>query len=162
MSENSKIKDGVLFDETGTVLIKYPEDLKAEEYVLPPEVVEIKGSAFWGHRYIKRVICNEGLKSIGDNAFGYSTISSIVLPSTLERIEDCAFKETMIRELFIPSVPKELGSNILKRDKFCTHPPKIKIVLGGLPEDWRLFDGYFSDPYNDFIVEYTAYDSSVE
>ena len=154
----SKFIDGVKFNDDGTVIIKYPSALTAETYIVPPEVVVIKDSAFWGHPYIKKVVCNEGLKRIGNNAFGYSALKEIILPKSIEEIGCCAFKATNIRDIYIPAVPKILGEDILCRDKTCIIPPIIRITLEGTPKDWSDYKYHFFDPFDNFTVTFTSYD----
>ena len=62
-----KIVDGVLFDESGEILIAFPA-AKTGSYTVP-----------------------EGVKEIGFGAFMYTALSQIVFPSTLEKIGNYAF-----------------------------------------------------------------------
>lgn len=61
-----------------------------DEIIFPNNVVSIPKNAFSNFQ-IRKVVLNEGLKSIGNMAFFNSAIQEIVFPSTLEQLEENIF-----------------------------------------------------------------------
>ena len=59
--------------------------------VIPSNVEEIKGEAFYECSRLENVTLNEGLKKIGSEAFVGTKIKSITIPSTVEEIGGGAF-----------------------------------------------------------------------
>ncbi len=60
---------------------------------IPPKVENILGYTFSGAHNLSTVILNEGLKSIGEKAFGSTSFSEITIPSTLTKIENQIFDQ---------------------------------------------------------------------
>lgn len=108
------VKDGVLFDRSGTVLVDYPADREDREYVIPDGTEIIAEYSFrCGHlkcvkfadsvrtvgksafMYVEEVYFNEGLKEIGDYAFSACmNLNEIILPESLEKLGRRAFDLT--------------------------------------------------------------------
>jgi len=53
--------------------------------------------------YVEAVVVEEGVTSIGDNAFGMLSVRNIVLPDSLKTIGQAAFESTQISQITIPS-----------------------------------------------------------
>ena len=88
------IKDGVTFDESGTMLVKYPAGLTARKYTVPKEVVTIAQSAFQNQRYLTELDFESGsqLTTIGEKAFmSCYSLESIIIPNTLSSLGKNAF-----------------------------------------------------------------------
>ena len=68
-----------------------------EEFVAPQGLKKICGAAFCGCKSLKRVVLNEGLKTLSDDDFSgvfeKSGIEEIRLPSTLKKIDRCTFSK---------------------------------------------------------------------
>lgn len=75
----------------------------------PESVTEVKPYVFYKVRSITSVTLHDGIKSIGDGAFGYTKITSIVLPANLETIGDNAFRNSALESLDLPSNLRSIG-----------------------------------------------------
>jgi hypothetical protein len=71
----------------------------------PPELEHVGANAFYESRDLSRVVFPEGLRSIGEGAFGYTAIVELQMPDSLviigrnafthwESLVDCAFRRT--------------------------------------------------------------------
>lgn len=80
------------------------------EVVIPDSAIAIKSKAFTFQLTIEKVVLNEGLEIIENNAFWCCTkLKSVNLPSTLVSIGDNAFQGTAIESLVIPNSVKTIG-----------------------------------------------------
>ena len=104
--------DGVLFDRTGTTLIRYPKYREGKNYTVPEGTERIGTYAFEPYvleevtiastvkeidkhafRFITAVHFSEGLEKIGDNAFsGCRDLNEVFLPESLQEIGSRAFE----------------------------------------------------------------------
>lgn len=75
----------------------------------PESVTEVKPYVFYKVRSITSVTLHDGIKSIGDGAFGYTKITSIDLPANLETIGDNAFRNSALESLDLPSNLRSIG-----------------------------------------------------
>ena len=66
------------------------------------------GTQPWADYDIYSVEVEEGITSIGDNAFYNMYISEVDLPSSLKRIGKQAFANTLLKEVYIPSSVEEV------------------------------------------------------
>ena len=77
------VRDGMLFNASGTVLIRCPLG-KSGDVCLPEGVVSIGPEAFFQCTKLTAIRLPEGLQSIGDLAFGACTaLEEIVLPESV-------------------------------------------------------------------------------
>ena len=112
-SKYFKYEDGVLFNNTKTVLIAYNGE--SEEYIIPNSVRSIAKTAFQGNRYLKSLVIPNNVEEIGEGAFyacrnmeklvlssninvlkkgvlgNCESLVEVSLPARLEVIEDKAF-----------------------------------------------------------------------
>ncbi len=80
-------RDGVLFDRSGTVLLRYPYEKAGEAYAVPDGVTEIGSQAFDKVRNLKSVTVPDSVKIIGSYAFNRCPmLGSLRLPA-VERLE---------------------------------------------------------------------------
>lgn len=109
-NENYKTINGVLFNQTETTLIKYPNGISNEEYEIPSTVDTIGRYAFFKNG-IKRIIIPSSVKTIKDYGFGIcQKLTELNLPSGLEKIEDNAFYgDHAIETIVIPSSIVTIG-----------------------------------------------------
>lgn len=80
----------VIFNADSTKLI-FCSPKKSGSYTLPNSVIEISDFAFAGCNLLTSVTMNNGLKTIGANAFDGSTINAIVIPPTVTSLGVSAF-----------------------------------------------------------------------
>ncbi len=108
------LRDGMLYDETGTILlagtspdangnVTIPDGTevigeRAFYYVtnltsvsFPDSVREIGAYAFAVSRGLEGITFGDGLEIIGNNAFTQSALTSVTIPATVKRVEDYAF-----------------------------------------------------------------------
>ncbi len=103
-NENYKTINGVLFNQTETTLIKYPNGITNKEYEIPSTVNTIGRYAFFRNG-IEKIIIPNSVKTIKCYGFGIcQSLGELNLPSGLEKIEDNAFYGNHgIKEVVIPS-----------------------------------------------------------
>ena len=131
-------KQGVVFSQDGTVLIKC-NDTTISECVIPDGVIRIEYEAFQNCRYLKNVTipgsiesithgydgrsrfwdCNNlqsvtignGVKEIGDSAFrNCSNLKSVTIPNSVTKIGDSAFKKCWsLQNITIPNSVTTIG-----------------------------------------------------
>ena len=64
----------------------------------------------WNDFYIMNVVIEEGVTSVGKNAFnGVQPITEVELPTSLTRIADYAFSGSLLSEVAIPKNVREIG-----------------------------------------------------
>ena len=68
------------------------ENTKIERIVIPSTIKRIPNYAFYKCTKLSEVIFNEGLESIGMNAFDGCQLKKAIIPSTCTTIESCAFE----------------------------------------------------------------------
>ncbi len=85
-----KSEDGVLYSNDKKTLLRYPLAKKGT-FTMPSGVEEIAPRAF-SYSEVEKIVMNEGLKEIGDEAFYQNNnLFQIALPESLEKIGDNAF-----------------------------------------------------------------------
>ena len=76
--------DGVLFDKTGSTLLRYPEWKRDEKYVVPDGVKTIQKEAFIENNHLEEVIISNSVTSIRDRAFlNCRNLTRITIPPRL-------------------------------------------------------------------------------
>lgn len=115
---NDKFKsiDGVLFNNTGTILYYYPISKPGEEYTTPDVTKVINSRAFPYDYYstsMKNLTFGEGLKEIRSYAFGDNILDCIKMNKNICSIGACAFRgnATLRKIIDIPRNLKEIGNN---------------------------------------------------
>ena len=85
--------DGVLFDNKGEDLLRYPMGKSIIEYLIPEKTEYILHGAFYECKKLANVIFPEGLKHIQSGAFrNCENLTALTLPSSLAFIGQKAFK----------------------------------------------------------------------
>jgi len=91
-SEHYASHDGVLFDKSGTILIKYPENRPGESYVISSGVQMIAESAFINCMKLKRLSFPDSLRIIEPNSFvDCQHLIELNIPDRVIRIGERAF-----------------------------------------------------------------------
>lgn len=95
-------KDGVLYNKEQTILYLCPTQRKNIVTVtLPKAVKEIADDAFYGCRYLKKIVLNEGLKKIGGDAFyACEALEDMTIPASVTDIAPGAFYQLKKYEAF--------------------------------------------------------------
>lgn len=84
-------EDGVLFNKSKTVLVKYPDAKPSTSYTVPSGVKELRASAFEHCSAIEQVTLPDGLETIRHQVFQLSSLRSITMPSSVRTIGNAAF-----------------------------------------------------------------------
>lgn len=104
--------EGMLTDKSEQTILTLV--VNKETLTLPSSIVTIGRGAF-GMSDVKELICNEGLQTIGIEAFRDAAISKIKFPSTLASIEAMAFMYcSELKSITIPPSVTELGESMFK------------------------------------------------
>ncbi len=161
------VKDNLLCDKKGKVVVACPNALDATTVTVPSGVEEIGDGAFYGCDRLSRVTlpasvktighyafrwCTDlqsieltsGLKTIGDFAFEFcSGLSKVTIPSGVTKIGDGAFENcTGLTSVSIPGSVVEIGSGV-----FYECNPAL-FDLKTIP-NLRLVDGWIVGPQKD-------------
>lgn len=132
IAENS----GLSTDESKLVLedgvLKGLKDPSLTRLVLPASVKSIAPGAFWESK-IESLVLNEGLESIGLQAFAKSQkLTSVTFPSSLKRIGEHAFEDcSALTEINLSKVNlEEIGSSAFRDTglKKVTFPASLKKI----------------------------------
>lgn len=104
------VRDGVVYSRDGEILFRYPPSRAGEEFVVPDSVRIIGEGAFHDCRFLKRVVCHDGLE-IKTAAFADScALTEVVLPVDIRRIPAMAFGDcTGLKQFSFPASVEEIG-----------------------------------------------------
>ncbi|WP_020002611.1 leucine-rich repeat domain-containing protein, partial [Metamycoplasma hominis] len=89
-NKNFEIKDNFFIDKNNKKILAYL-DKETTKVTIPNNIKEIDDSAFLGCQNLKKVILNEGLEKIGDEAFYNTNIESITIPASVKKFGYSAF-----------------------------------------------------------------------
>lgn len=79
-SEKFEVKDNIIFEEKGTILVKYFNKGNETLYVVPETVTKIRSFAFQDAT-LEKIVINENVKEIGKSIFlGCENLTEIVIP----------------------------------------------------------------------------------
>lgn len=126
-NKNYKDIDGVLFDKTGKVLIKYPIKRKESTYEIPYTVKKIASYAFFDTN-IKNIIMLDEIKELGNMTFYKCNVEEIKLSNNIETMGDGEFREcTNLKEIRIPRGIKSIESYAFNG---CTNLNSVNLPEG--------------------------------
>ena len=146
------VRDGVLFNAAGTILLSYPCELENETYSIPSNVAVIEKAAFQ-YAKVKAVDIPDGVKKIKMSAFSLSKLENLVIPdSVTEAGEFAVYKCQSLKELQLGSGLKSLPYRFAES---CTSLETLSFSEGLEEIDMRAF-GYCS------ALKRVALPSSVE
>lgn len=117
-------KDGVLFDQSGKYLLRYPPAREGDVYTIPSNVDKIWSDAFGGSVNLKKIIVPDGFEQIDEGAFRSSGIKTIELPATLKRIGKNAFEMSGLESVDIPDCVEQIGDSAFA---YCTRLTEVKL-----------------------------------
>lgn len=91
-SDNKHFKaiDGVLYNHSGSNLVKYPENHPGKSYKVPDSVETINAYAFHHSLNLQQIDLNK-VSCIENYAFETSNLKNVTIPSSLETMELAAF-----------------------------------------------------------------------
>jgi len=84
-------ENGVLYNKTKTMLVKYPEGKTGSSFTIPSSVTNIESSAFEDCTSLININIPNSVTSIGDYAFNCENLTSITIPASVTSIGDYAF-----------------------------------------------------------------------
>lgn len=108
-------------------------------------VTGIADRAFFGHKWLRILTLEEGIKEIGHSAFLAAPLAVVNLPGTLERIGEQAFTGSKIERINFPNALREIGKGAFKSAKLTeiTLPEGLSKIEEGVFEScWNLEDVY--------------------
>lgn len=128
--ENTAYKavDGVLFNEAGTLLIKYPESKADADYTVPDGCTVLEDWAFIGAQYLETVDLNQ-VQQIGDDAFCYCvSLREAVIPEGVTDLPANLFAQCIkLETVQIPTTVRSIGENCFYS---CTSLQNITLPEG--------------------------------
>jgi len=126
-NKNYKDIDGVLFNKSGKVLIKYPIKREENKYEVPEDVKRISSYAFFNTN-IKSLTIPDSVIEIGNMTFFKSKAENIILSNNIENTGDSGFRECKnLKEIKIPSGVKSIGSYAFNE---CTNLNSVSLPEG--------------------------------
>ena len=113
--ENSSYSsiDGILFNKTQTVIMKYPGEKKGTSYEIPDSVTSIGNGAFEFCRSLTNITIPNSVTSIENGAFSYCrSLTSITIPDSVTRIGSSAFSDcSSLTNITIPNSVTSIGNH---------------------------------------------------
>ena len=113
--ENSSYSsiDGILFNKTQTVIMKYPGEKKGTSYEIPNSVTNIGDEAFYGCSSLTNITIPNSVTSIGNSAFNYCRgLTNITIPDSVTSIGSSAFSScSSLTSITIPEGVTSIGSH---------------------------------------------------
>ena len=133
-------ENGILFDKSKTILIKYPAGKADTTYSIPDSVTSIRGNAFSGCVHLVSVSIPDSFRSIGDYAFsGCASLVSVTIPYTVKTIGSYAFSEcTSLDSISLPYNVTSISSYAFKG---CNSLTSVRIGDSVSVIDSSAFDG---------------------
>ncbi len=125
--------DGVLFNKSKTIVIKYPRCKSDISYEIPNSVVVIDNGAFSDCQNLTNIKISNKVTSISENAFSSCfKLTSIIIPNNVVSIETYAFKNCRyLTNVKIPNTVTQIG--------FCAFSSCYNledVYYGGTEEEW--------------------------
>ena len=131
---------GVLFNQNGTELKRYPAGKPDTEYATPGGVTVIGAYAFDSCIALKKMTISAGVTSIGSNAFiGCASLESVTIPNTVTKLASYAFYGcSVLKSITIPGSVAHIGESSFGN---CTSLTSVTIQSGAASIDGYAFYG---------------------
>lgn len=114
MSNTFTSLDGVLYSKSLTSLVRCPQALCMNRFVVNQKVTMIDNNAFRDCVNIREFVMPEGLEVIQDNAFSGCQMETLDLPSSVWKLGKYAFYQCKrLRRFVVPNKVKEVSSHLL-------------------------------------------------
>ena len=153
-SDNGKTITGVASEVSGDIVIpdgvekiadnSFKDNTKITVVVCPDSLREIGNHAFWGCKNLKEIKFNEGLTSIGLEAFINTDLESVDLPSTLNFLDwtpfECKMNVHYLNENFYSDISGVLFS--ADETSLILYPRKVHEESVEVPETATRIESY--------------------
>lgn len=119
-AENEKYhsENGVLFDKEKTVLLRCPEALECDRYIIPDTVTNIAADAFEDCSKIKNIEMPDSVTEIGSAAFWGCNVESVKMSENVAIIDTMTFDDCQaLTEITLPQNLSEIGGAAFKNCK---------------------------------------------
>ncbi len=105
-------QDGVLFNKDKTELLRFPVAKDVDSYTVPESVTRIADRAFYDGQPngVLKTVTLTNVKEIGEYAFSWSSPTSVILNDGLETIGKNAFYKALITDVDVPASVKNIGN----------------------------------------------------
>ena len=153
-SDNGKTITGVASEVSGDIVIPhgvekiadeaFKDNIKITGVECPDSLREIDKHAFWGCQNLKEIKFNEGLTSIGVEAFIHADLDSVDLPSTLDFLDwtpfECKMNVHYLNEHFYSDINGVLYS--VDETSLILYPRRVHDEQIEVSEDVTCIESY--------------------
>ncbi len=143
--------NGVLFNESQTSLIRYPQRKAGTSYAIPNSVTNIGTEAFYDCTGLTSITIPSSVTSIGNDAFSFCTgLTSVTIPNSVTSIGEWAFYGcTSLTQITIPKSVTGIGN-----DAFCGCRSVTAITVDALNPIYSSLDGVLFDKSQTALIQY--------
>ena len=153
-SDDGKTITGIASEMSGDIIIPsgiekigddaFKDNTKITGVECPDSLREIGKHAFWGCQNLKKIKLNEGLTSIGVEAFIHTNLESVDLPSTIDFLDwtpfECKMNVHYLNEHFYSDINGVLFS--ADETSLILYPRRVHEEQIEVPEDVTCIDSY--------------------
>ena len=138
-------EDGVLFNKTKTILIKYPAGKTDAHYAISNSVTDIGDGAFFGCRGLTSIIIPNSVTSIESSTFSECTgLTEITIPNSVthiwfETFKGCSSLTEVINESVIPQVIQADVFSHVDLSACTLRVPEVSLNAYRTAEGWKDF-----------------------
>jgi len=153
-SDDGKTITGIASEVSGDIVIPdgiekiedeaFKDNIKITGIECPESLREIGKHAFWGCKNLKEIKLNDGLTSIGVEAFIHTDLESVDLPYTVEFLDwtpfECKMNVHYLNEHFYSDINGVLFS--ADETSLILYPPRVHEEQIEVPEDVTCIESY--------------------